>query len=158
MTISSIFRWEGIVPQLKSRTKDEVFRELVGHLLPLCPGVSKETLLTGLNEREKLMTTGIARNIALPHTHVPGLGKTVGLLGISREGIEYQSLDGEPVHLVFCLVGDDDQPDAHIKVLRSLALLLTNPEFYPSMMKAKGPRDIATTLEQFEALTAKAFS
>ena len=158
MTISSIFRWEGIVPQLKSKTKDEVFRELVGHLLPLCPGVSKEVLFSGLNEREKLMTTGIARHIALPHTHVPGLGKTVGLLGISRAGIEYQSLDGEPVHLVFCLVGDDDQPDAHINVLRSLALLLTNPEFYPSMMKAKGPRDIATTLEQFEALTAKAFS
>ena len=158
MTISSIFRLEGIVPQLKSRTKDEVFRELVGHLVPLCPGVSKEALLTGLRDRERLMTTGIARNIALPHTHVPGLGKTVGLLGVSREGIEYQSLDGEPVHLVFCLVGDDDQPDAHITVLRSLALLLTNPEFYPSMMKAKGPRDIATTLEQFEALTAKAFS
>ena len=158
MTISSIFRLEGIVPQLKSRTKDEVFRELVGYLVPLCPGVSKEALLLGLRDREKLMTTGIARNIALPHTHVAGLGKTVGLLALSREGIEYQSLDGEPVHLVFCLVGDDSDPDAHIKVLRSLALLLTNPEFYPSMMKAKGPRDIATTLEQFEALTAKAFS
>ena len=158
MTISSIFRLEGIVPQLKARTKDEVFKELVGYLVPLCPGVPREVLLSGLAEREKLMTTGIASHIALPHTHVPGLGKTVGLLGMSRDGIEYQSLDGEPVHLVFCLVGDDEQPDAHIKVLRSLALLLTNPEFYPSMMKAKGPRDIATTLEQFEALTAKAFS
>ena len=158
MTISPIFRQEGIVPQLKSRTKGEVFKELVGHLAPLCPGVSKESLLAGLTDRERLMTTGIARNVALPHTNVPGLGRTVGLLGISREGIEYQSLDGEPVHLVFCLVGDDDQPDAHIKVLRSLALLLTNPEFYPSMMKAKGPRDIVTTLEQFEALTDRAFS
>jgi mannitol/fructose-specific phosphotransferase system IIA component (Ntr-type) len=158
MTISSIFRQEGIVPVLKSRTKDEVFRELVGYLAPLCPGVDERVLMGGLLEREKLMTTGIANRIALPHTHVAGLGKTVGLLGVSREGIEYGSLDGEPVHLVFCLVGDDDQPDAHIKVLRSLALLLTNPEFYPSMMKAKGPRDIATTLEQFEALTAKAFS
>jgi len=158
MTISSIFRLEGIVPQLKSRTKDDLFRELVGQLSPLCGGVSRESLFAGLTEREKQMTTGIARHIALPHTHVPGLGRTVGLLGVSREGIEYQSLDGEPVHLVFCLVGDDNQPDAHIKVLRSLALLLTNPGFYPSMMKAKGPRDLATTLEQFEALTAKAFS
>jgi len=158
MTISSIFRLEGIVSQLKARTKDEVFRELVGYLVPLCPAVPREVLLSGLREREKLMTTGIARNIALPHTHVPGLGKTVGLLGVSREGVEYQSLDGEPVHLVFCIVGDDDDPEAHIKVLRSLALLLTNPEFYPSMMKAKGPRDIATTLEQFESLTARAFS
>lgn len=158
MTISSIFRQEGIVPQLKSRTKDDLFRELVGYLGPLCPGVEERTLLSGLLEREKMMTTGIANRVALPHTHVPGLGKTVGLLGVSREGIEYQSLDGEPVHLVFCLVGDDDQPDAHIKVLRSLAMLLTNPEFYPSMIKARGARDIATTLEQFEALTLRAFS
>lgn len=158
MTISSIFRQEGIVPLLKSRTKDEVFRELVVHLAPLCPGVEEKALLNGLLDRERQMTTGIANKIALPHTHVAGLGKTVGLLGISKDGIEYGSLDGEPVHLVFCLVGDDAQPDAHIKILRSLALLLTNPEFYPSMMKAKGPRDIATTLEQFEALTARAFS
>lgn len=158
MTISSIFRQEGIVPQLRSTNKDDLFRELVGHLVPLCPGVDRDLLLRGLHEREKLMTTGIANRVALPHTHVPGLGRTVGLLGISKEGIEYQSLDGEPVHLVFCLVGDDNEPDAHIKVLRSLAMLLTNPEFYPSMMKAKGPRDIATTLEQFEALTARAFS
>lgn len=158
MTVSSLFRLEGMVPQLKSTTKDGVFRELVDHLVPLCPGVAREVLLSGLREREKLMTTGIARNIALPHTHVPGLGKTVGLLGVSRQGIEYQSLDGEPVHLIFCLVGDDHDPGAHIQVLRSLALLLTNPEFYPSMMKAKGPRDISTTLEQFESLTAKAFS
>jgi len=158
MTISSIFRQEGIVPQLRSRTKDEVFRELVDHLVPLCPQVGRDKLLQGLLERERQMTTGIANHIALPHTHVPGLGRTVGLLGVSKEGIEYGSLDGEPVHLVFCLVGDDSQPDAHIVVLRNLALLLTNPEFFPSMMKAKGPRDIVTTLEQFEALTARAFS
>lgn len=158
MTISSIFRHESIVADLKSRTKDEVFRELVGHLVPLCPGVSREALLAGLVDRERQMTTGIASHVALPHTHIPGLAKTVGILGVSRPGIEYQSLDGEPVHLVFCLVGDEDNPDAHIKVLRSLALLLTNPDFYPSMMKAKGPRDLATTLEQFEALSTKAFS
>jgi len=158
MTISSIFRQESIVPSLKARTKGEAFRELVGHLAPLCPSVPRDVLLSGLLEREAMMTTGIARNVALPHTHVPGLGRTVGLLAVSREGIEYQSLDGEPVHLVFCLVGDDHEPDAHIKVLRSLALLLTNPEFFPSMLKAKGPRELATTLEQFEVLTAKAFS
>lgn len=158
MTISSIFRQDAIVPSLKARTKSECFRELVGHLATLCPQVPKEVLLSGLQEREAMMTTGIARHVALPHTHVPGLGRTVGLLAVSRDGIEYQSLDGEPVNLVFCLVGDDNEPDAHIKVLRSLALLLTNPEFLPSMMKAKGPRELATTLEQFEVLTAKAFS
>jgi mannitol/fructose-specific phosphotransferase system IIA component (Ntr-type) len=158
MTISSIFRSDCIVADLKARTKDEVFRELVGHLVPLCPGVGREALLLGLIDRERQMTTGIARHVALPHTHVPGLQKTVGLLGVSRAGIEYQSLDGEAVHLVFCLIGDEENPEAHIKVLRSLALLLTNPEFFPSMMKAKGARDLATTLEQFESLSAKAFS
>lgn len=87
MTISSIFRQEGIIPQLKARTKDDLFREVVAALAPQCPGVGRETLLGGLQAREALMTTGIARHIALPHAHVPGLGKTVGLLGLSREGI-----------------------------------------------------------------------
>lgn len=59
---------------------------------------------------------------------------------------------------MFCLIGDDDHPEVHIQVLRSLALLLTNPGFYPAMMKAREPRDLASTLEEFEALTARAFS
>jgi len=158
MKISNLFRLEAILPQLKARTKEELFRELVNAFSLGHPAAPKEQVLRGLLEREQMMTTGIAHQVALPHTHVPGLGKTVGLLGISREGIEYQSLDGEKVHLVFCLIGDDADPDAHIQVLRSLALILTNPEFFPSIMKAKGARDIATTLEQFEALTSKAFS
>lgn len=158
MTISSIFRSESIVEDLKAKTKDAAFRELVAHLASFCPGVSREALLAGLLDRERQMTTGIARNVALPHAHVPGLARTVGILAVSRGGVEYQSLDGEPVHLIFCLIGDESQPEAHIQVLRSLALLLTNPDFYPSMMRARGARDLATTLEQFEALSHRAFS
>ena len=158
MLISEIFKPEWILIDLKSQTKEELFKELVDFLIKKEPWLSKESLLDGLREREKKMTTGIARNIALPHTHLPNLGKTYGVLGISQKGIEYQSLDGKPVHIVMFLVGDDNAPDGHLFILKNLALLMTNPEFYPAMMKCKTAKEASTTISQFEELSKFYFS
>ncbi len=158
MLISEIFKPDWVLVDLKSTTKEDLFRELVDFLVHKAPALSRETLLTGLWEREKKMTTGIARNIALPHTHLPNLNRTYGVLGISQKGIEYQSLDGKPVHVVMMLVGDDNAPDGHLFVLKNLALLMTNPEFYPALMKCKTAKDVSTTISEFEELSKFYFS
>ena len=158
MLISEIFKPDWVLVDLKSTTKEDLFREMVDFLVHKAPALPRETLLTGLWEREKKMTTGIARNIALPHTHLPNLNRTYGVLGISQKGIEYQSLDGKPVHVVMMLVGDDNAPDGHLFVLKNLALLMTNPEFYPALMKCKTAKDVSTTISEFEELSKFYFS
>ncbi len=158
MLISEIFKPDWVLVDLKSTSKEDLFREMVDFLVHKAPSLSRETLLTGLWEREKKMTTGIARNIALPHTHLPNLNRTYGVLGISQKGIDYQSLDGKPVHVVMMLVGDDNAPDGHLFVLKNLALLMTNPEFYPALMKCKTAKEVSTTISEFEELSKFYFS
>ena len=97
------------------------------------------------------MSTGIAPNIAIPHTHVPNLNSTIGVLGISTNGIDYDSLDGNPVHLVMMLIGDDKDPGNHLKILKRVAMLLNNPDFYSSIMKCKTPKQVHETIVEFES-------
>ena len=150
MFISELFPSEWIVPNLKSRTKEGLFKELCSYVSARKPEVSKETLLENLWERERQMTTGIALGVALPHTYVSGIGRTLGLLGLSKRGIEYNSLDGKPVHAVFFLLSDLDEPDEHVHVLKRIAMLLINPDFFPTLMKAHTSNDISGTLRLFE--------
>lgn len=150
MFISELFPSEWIVPNLKSRTKADLFKELCSYVSVRKPEVSKDALLDSLWERERQMTTGIALGVALPHTHISGIGSTLGVLGLSKAGIEYNSLDGEPVHVVFFLVSDLQEPDEHVHVLKHVAMLLINPEFFPTLMKARSSSDISSTLRLFE--------
>jgi mannitol/fructose-specific phosphotransferase system IIA component (Ntr-type) len=150
MRMSELFPVDWIVPELKSRTKEDLFREICALVSSRNLSIAKEALLENLWQRERLMTTGIALGVALPHTNMEGIGPTIGVLGISRKGIEYNSLDGEPVHVVFFLVGDLDKPDEHIGVLKNLAMLLINPEFFPTLIKCRNPKEISATLGLFE--------
>ncbi|MEI8094426.1 MAG: PTS sugar transporter subunit IIA [Spirochaetales bacterium] len=150
MFISELFPAEWILPDLKSRNKDDLFKEICGFVAAKRESLAKELLLENLWQRERQMTTGIALGVALPHTNIPGLGETIGVLGLSRQGIEYNSLDGEPVHVVFFLLGDLDSPDEHIHVLKHVALLLINPEFFPTLIKCRSPKEITVTLRLFE--------
>ena len=150
MLISEIFKPDNIIVNLKSSDKSELFEELVDKLVQAENLSNKGVILEGLWRREKKMSTGIAPNIAIPHTHVPNLEKTMGVLGISKTGIDYDSLDGNPVHLVMLLVGDDKDPGNHLKMLKRVAMLLNIPDFYSSILNASTPKELYDTLVSFE--------
>ncbi|MBQ3922582.1 MAG: PTS sugar transporter subunit IIA [Spirochaetales bacterium] len=151
MLISEIFKPENIKIGIESEDKDELFEELVNFLADAEHLDNREAILEGLWKREKKMSTGIAPNIAIPHTHVPNLNNTIGVLGISTNGIDYDSLDGNPVHLVMMLIGDDKDPGNHLKILKRVAMLLNNPDFYSSIMKCKTPKQVHETIVEFES-------
>jgi mannitol/fructose-specific phosphotransferase system IIA component (Ntr-type) len=118
---------------------------------------NRDEILENLWKRERKMTTGIAPNIAIPHTHISSVDKTYGVLGISQKGIDYDSLDGKPVHIVMLLIGNDKEPEGHLKILKNLSVLLTNPDFYPTIVKCKTPKELSDTIVEFEDI-AKFYS
>ena len=67
-------------------------------------------------KREELGSTGIGRGVAVPHTKHPSVDRLIGTVGVSQEGIDFQSLDGEKVHLFFLLVSPPDRPGDHLRV------------------------------------------
>jgi len=130
MMISEIYKPENIKLNLESTDKDELFEEIVNFLSDAEHFDNKDEILDSLWERERKMTTGIAPHIAIPHTHIENIEETVGVLGISKQGIDYDSLDGQPVHLVMLLVGNKNNPTVHLNILKKIATILNNPDFY----------------------------
>ncbi|OHD06595.1 MAG: hypothetical protein A2086_06645 [Spirochaetes bacterium GWD1_27_9] len=152
MLISEIFKVDNIKINIESEDKEELFEEMVNFLIDAEKLDIREEILTGLKKREAKMTTGIAPHIALPHTHIANIEGTMGVLGVSQAGIDYDSLDGQPVHLVMMLIGKDTEPEGHLKVLRNVAMLMSNPDFYPSLIKCKTPAELHNTIVEFEEL------
>ena len=97
-----------ILMNLKSKTKDEVLEELLEplHLTP----DKKKVVLAALKKREAIGSTGIGKGIAIPHTRSLVLDKVNLVVGISREGIDFDALDNKPVHLFFLLVAPPQDP------------------------------------------------
>lgn len=140
---------------LKSSTKDEALRELV-EVLATSPTVTdKEDLMRAVFEREKLMSTGLGIEVALPHVKIASVKDFVIAVGISPEGIDFDSLDEQPVRIIVMIGANDKQAGEFLKVLAQLVLKLKNKEFRKSMLTATSTRRIK---ELFAAPASASFS
>lgn len=152
MLISEVVQPELIYLEIKSKNKEELFDEITEFLASKISKIDCESIKRTLWAREKMLTTGIMPNIALPHTQVKDLDKTIGMVGISREGIEYGSLDNRPVHIIMLFIDNENDTLTHLEIIRNAAMLATNPMFFPQMMKARSPVEAHETIRYFEEL------
>ncbi len=113
---------------------------------------SRDEMLDAIRRREEKMSTGIKRGIAIPHAKTSLTKGVIGVIGISRKGIDYQSLDGEPVHLLFLLVSSEADAGAHLAVLKKIALLVENPDFYEAVMAAADAEAVHKAIVRFEEI------
>jgi len=153
MLLQQVFTPGRIKVGLESEEKDELFEELVD-LVARQDNRSfpRAAVLAAIHDREGKMSTGIKKGIALPHGKAEGVDSLIGAIGISRKGIDYSSLDGEPVYLVFLLVSAPGEAELHLRALKRLARLLDNPEFYTELMQAESPEQAFQTIKSFEDL------
>jgi len=125
MTISL----ESIIPPervvlLEARSKDDVLRELAAVIAKSEEVGDQERLLDAIYERERIMSTGIGLGIAIPHAKIPSVRDFVVALGRSEKGIEFNSLDGKPVHFVVMIAGPDNQQERYLQLLARITLKL----------------------------------
>lgn len=125
-----------IIPALAAKTKPAVLAELSSHLAKVVPGVEAETLRRVLEEREQLASTAIGDGIAIPHGKLDSVGHLVGALGRAVEGIEFESIDGKPTHLVFMLVAPSSSTGVHLKALARLSRLFRDADFRARLLAA----------------------
>ncbi len=125
MRLTSLFEKENIF-FLKNTEKESSLKELI-KALKKAKVISKEnTLFEKIMEREKLGSTSIGRSIAIPHCKLKGIKEPIIAIGISKKGIEYNSTDGKPVHLLIFVVSPLDNSTLHLQVLASAAHLAKN--------------------------------
>lgn len=122
MNISSFLKKENIIIDLKSKTKEKVFEEILSSLK--ISKEKKDLILLSLKQREVLGTTGIGNGIAIPHARSVVLNKLSLFVGLSKAGVEYESMDGKPVHLIFLIVAPPlDTSNQYLILLGKIAQL-----------------------------------
>ena len=103
-----------------------------------------------LKAREQKMSTGIQKGIAIPHGNTDAVEKIRGVLGISSKGVDYEALDGEPVYLLFMIIAPHKDTETHLRILKRLAELLENPQFYVDLQSQKDPQGVYKVICKYE--------
>lgn len=102
----------------------------------------KQEVLDGLLAREKSISTGIGFGIAIPHASTPAIGQVALAAGLSKEGIQFDALDGKPVHIVVLFLVPAPEHQEHLKTLAAISRLLNQKGFRKELEKAKTAAEI----------------
>ena len=142
MSITGILKKEFVIAKLKSRTRLEVLTELSKVFLKSDIRVNYDKIVEVLLEREKLGSTGIGDGIAIPHGKLAGLDDIIVSFGRSKDGIDFDSMDGRPVHLFFLLMAPENSAGHHLKALAKISRMLKDSSFRTELMLAKSADDL----------------
>lgn len=127
VTVSSAS--EGVV-----RDKAGALRRLAELLASGAPEVDAETIFTVLDKREQLQSTGVGDGVAVPHGYVDALDEQLAALLICPEPIDFDAIDGQPVSILFALVGPKGAPAQHLKVLARVSRLVRSTAFRDELL------------------------
>jgi len=136
---------------LESADKEELFEEMVDMLARAGKIEDRKPILKAIREREAKMTTGIGKGVAIPHAKTDAIEGVVACVGTGKDGIEYEAIDGEPVHLVFMLVSAETSPELNVQTLASIARLMGLPRAYSRLCAAKSPTELLAELTELES-------
>jgi PTS system fructose-specific IIC component/PTS system nitrogen regulatory IIA component len=150
MFLCDLFPPELIKVGLEAEDKDEVFEELVDLFCQIENSDAREEILESLRAREKKMSTGVLKGIAIPHGKTNALQHIHGVLGISRQGIDYDALDSQPVYLLFMIISPLKESESHLRVLKRLAQILDNPQFFTDLITQKDAQGVSGVIKKYE--------
>jgi PTS system nitrogen regulatory IIA component len=136
MKISEILKEDFIIPELAAREKVGVIEELTGFLEGKGIIQNRAELTQALMEREKLGSTGIGENVAIPHAKSQEIANILVLFGRSSNGVDFDSLDKKPVHFVCLVIAPTASTGHHLKALARISRLLKNDSLRESILRA----------------------
>lgn len=152
MRMSDFVVRESINPELKASSKDSVIREMIDALRAAgyFKGGEPEDIVRAVLKRELLGSTGIGRGVAIPHTKHPSVDRLVGTIAVSRGGVPFDALDGEPVHVFVMLISPQDRPGDHLRALENVSRSLRDDGFVRSLRQATSRESIWGMLTDLE--------
>jgi mannitol/fructose-specific phosphotransferase system IIA component (Ntr-type) len=150
MKFSVFISPKAIRAQLSSTTKEGVIKELVGALVVAgeIRAADQDDIVKAIMKREELGSTGIGRGVAVPHTKHGSVEKLVGTVGVSSEGLDFESLDGQKASLFFLLVSPPDRPGDHLRALENISRQLRDDQFCRFLRQSTTAEDIQQLLDE----------
>jgi PTS system nitrogen regulatory IIA component len=147
MKICEVLHKESILADLKARNKKEILEELVAPVAEIAD-VHQDDLVKVLLERERLGSTGIGGGIGIPHGKMKDLDSLVLGFGLSRKGVDFESLDGKPAHIFFLLVTPENSTGLHLKLLARISRILKNELFKDRLLGASDRDEILSIIKE----------
>jgi nitrogen PTS system EIIA component len=148
---------EALLPEfikinMESEDKDEAFEELVDFYCRVDKSNSRGEILKAIQDREAKMSTGIHKGIAVPHGKTKAVKDLKVVLGISQKGIQYDSLDGEPVYILFMFISPMEDSEKYLRLLKHLAQLVDMPQFKTELQSQKDQTGAFKVIRKFEEM------
>jgi mannitol/fructose-specific phosphotransferase system IIA component (Ntr-type) len=152
MRMSDFVVREAIVPGLSASSKEAVIRTMVESLRSAGQfrGADLEDIVRAILKRELLGSTGIGRGVAIPHTKHASVDRLIGTVAVSPNGVAFESLDGEPVHIFVLLISPQDRPGDHLRALENVSRCLRDDAFVRSLRSAKTREEISSLLDKID--------
>lgn len=150
MLLTDLLTIDRIIIPLKESSKDGVLRELV-HAVTSNVVQEPEEVLRAVLEREAVLSTGIGNGVAIPHGKSAAVPELLMAAGRTAEPIDFDSLDGQPVRLLFMLVGPETAAGPHIKALSRISRLVRQESVREQLINAKTPDEFYRGLKDAEA-------
>jgi len=147
MRLADILSADRVTTSMEARDKEAALQVVAG----LFPGQEPEEIYRVLREREALASTGIGSGVAIPHGRVRGLESLVAALAICRPGVDFESVDGLPVHIVVAILAPERSTGDHLKALARVSRVLRSEEVRHALVGAGSPEAaLQVALEQDE--------
>jgi len=151
MKIMDILVKDALILNLGVRTKRDVLAEMSAALAKVEPQIEADRLLEVLLEREELQSTGIGEGVAIPHGKMAGLDRLVASFARSPEGVEFDSIDGQPTHHFFLLVVPEHSGGQYLKALARISRFFRDAAFRQRLSEAETLEDVLRTIEDEDA-------
>lgn len=150
--IVSLLNEQNVFSNLKAQTKEEVLTTLIGSLKGEVPAEELEAIKTAVFQREKIMSTGVGKGLAIPHGKAEGINDNYAAFALLESPIDYKAIDGEPVSMVFLLVGPRSSNNLHIKMLSRISRLMNNNSFREKLKACNSSEKIVEVFKQEEGV------
>lgn len=141
---------ENIKLQLEGQAKEEVIEELVELLTDSCCAEDADTILDAVMAREREGSTGLEKGVAIPHAKCDAVSSLSIVIGISKEGINFDSLDGKPSHLFFLMVAPTSESGPHVQAIAKIVKMIKIDRFRDKLIKAKSGEEVIDTINMVE--------
>lgn len=150
MKITEFLDVKGIHLDLRASEKQDILKELVDVLAEVKDIGDKKLILKALLEREGLGSTGIGQGIAIPHGKTDKVKELISVLAISKQGVNFEALDGEPVYIFFLLVAPKDAAGPHLKALAQISRMLRDTYFCDLLRRCESAEQVYELIRKEE--------
>jgi len=153
MKLSKLFSTKQIIDRLQSNIKNKAIKEIIETLTVqgVLPKEYAQSVYRAVLKREKVGSTGVGKGIAIPHAKIKTLGKTVAALARSKEGLEFNSVDGEKVFLLFFILSPPKDEAQHLEVLRWVSDVARDADYRRFLREAKSREEMLSILKEADS-------